>query len=181
MSDTTESGIDVEAGINPFRVAGVTTVDPATAASGDIGTDPAEPTTDPVRTASGDSAAPKRRGRKPGSKNAVKTKAKNSPDISGLESILFSVHLALAAIAKAPELALDPAEANKLAEAAAQVQAQYEMIVDPKILAWGQLVIVAGSIYAPRVIAISMRHKKEKIERRTNVVNGNFDNHASAV
>ncbi len=175
MVDDTNAGtdgVDDGAGGNPFA-AGVRIVEPS-----DLGSSEGNATG--ADNGSGSDAgitdAPKRRGRKPGSKNAG-TKAQSKADISGLEKILFSVHLALAAATHTPELALDADEARELAKAAAEVQSHYEMVIDPKVLAWGQLIMVAGSLYTPRILAASIRIKREAKEKRGNVVQGNF-NHA---
>lgn len=175
MSESENDGAGSELDANPFAIRGVEIIDPA--ASSDRGA--AEGTTEGTGAAEGTGEPRKRRGRKPGSKNAAKSSTSKA-DLAGLESILFSIHLALAAVAKTPELALDQAEAHELAKAAATVQGFYSTVIDPKIMAWGQLVIVAGSIYAPRVIAASMRIKREKAAKRNNVVKGDFPNHAPA-
>lgn len=180
MSDTRESESESGSATNPFLSGstGIEVVDPATATSGNgdsaaaaTGTD-SSGSAEPVIT-------PKRRGRKPGSKNAT-TKKAAAIDLGGLDSILFSIHLALSAITKMPELALDEAESKKLAEAASAVQAQYDVTLNPKMLAWSQLVIVAGAIYGPRAIAVSMRVKREKASKRAStVVSADFGNHAT--
>lgn len=184
MHESENDGIGSESGGNPFAIAGVPIVDPAE----EIGAVEGNGTAEGIGAVEGNGAAGtaegigeprKRRGRKPGSKNAAKASASKA-DLAGLESILFSIHLALSAVAKTPELALDQAEAHELAKAAAAVQSFYSTVIDPKIMAWGQLIIVAGSIYAPRLIAVSVRIKKEKAAKRNNVVKGDFPNHAPA-
>lgn len=173
MVDDANAGIDDDdgnAGGNPFATS-VRIVEPT-----DLSGDPGTGTDAGSANGAGSADAPKRRGRKPGSKNAG-TKAQNKADISGLEKILFSVHLALAAATHTPELALDADEARELAKAAAEVQSHYELVIDPKVLAWGQLIMVAGSLYTPRILAASIRIKREAKDKRGNVVQGNF-NHA---
>jgi hypothetical protein len=77
---------------------------------------------------------------------------------------------------------LDASEARELAKAAAEVQSHYEINLDPKILAWTQFVMVAGSIYGPRILAANIRHKREAAEKKSRrasvVVEGNFTPHA---
>lgn len=182
MSEERIDGDEDESGSNPFAVgrngSSVSIVDPAEVGGDPTGSHSGAPS---AGTGSESGNAPKRRGRKPGSKNGTKAEAKSKPDISGLETILFSVHLALGAVTKTPELALDISEARELAKAAAAVQSHYETVIDPKLMAWAQLLIVAGGIYTPRFIAISVRTKKERAERRkTNVVQAQFGNQPHA-
>lgn len=118
----------------------------------------------------GNSEPRKRRGRPPGSGKGAGKKA-NSQDISGIESILFSVHAMLAAITKTPELALDPSEANKLGAAIVGVQQHYDVLVDAKTMAWINLAMTAGAIYGTRIFAITARKGKEKEAKKSaNVV-----------
>lgn len=62
-----------------------------------------------------------------------------------------------AAAFSTPELVLDPKEAETLAHAIAAVQAYYPVVIDPKTLAWGNLVMVVGTIYGTRALAIWAR------------------------
>ena len=71
----------------------------------------------------------------------------------------------LAGLTKAPELALDKDEAEKLAAALANVAAYYPMVINPKYLAWIQLGTVCAGVYGTRAIAISIRLKKEREEK----------------
>lgn len=182
MADDTDSGFEDGASSNPFATGksshAAPNIDPdeLESGNGDRG----------ASTGGGTGSDPgtgKRRGRKPGSKNGTTKKSKDGLDISGLEKILFSVHLALSAATKVPELRLDQDEARELAKAAANVQSHYEAsIVDPKTMAWIQLGMVAASVYGPRVMSYSLRTKAEKDEKRkqrSNVVTGNFP-HAPA-
>ncbi len=171
MADDENDGTGNDSG-NPFA-SGIRTLDPTDLGPGDPDGSGASPTgTD----SSPDQ--PRKRGRKPGSKNGTKKEKIDSASVTGIEKILFSVHLALAAATRTPELALDESEARELAKAAAEVQSHYETVIDPKILAWAQLVMVAGSIYAPRMIAAKMRLNRERAEQRakSNVVQGPFGN-----
>jgi hypothetical protein len=79
--------------------------------------------------------------------------------------------MALSAVTKTPELALDPDEAKELAKAAAEVQKHYDTVIDPKTLAWVQLGMVAASVYGPRMIAVNIRLKNEKAQRRQQASN----------
>lgn len=96
----------------------------------------------------------RRPGRPAGSKNAPKlTSSIPSPLINGLESILLSVHAMGAAILTAPEWELDKSEAKSLADGINEVGKYYDMTVDPKKMAIINLSVIAGGIYAPRLIA----------------------------
>jgi len=55
---------------------------------------------------------------------------------------------------------MEAGEAAELAAAISDLAAQYGWAVDPKIMAWANLVGTAAAIYVPRAIAISMRKAK---------------------
>ncbi len=57
----------------------------------------------------------------------------------------------------APELELNDEEAKKFAASLARVSSLYDDRINPKLVAWIDLLCVAGSIYGPRAIAISAR------------------------
>ncbi len=63
----------------------------------------------------------------------------------------------LAAIVQAPELELAEAEAKALARGIETVAKHYPVELSPKRLAWGNLTLVAGSIYGPRAILLFQR------------------------
>lgn len=124
------------------------------------------PVTDPGRNddspanATG-SDGPRKRGRKPGTKNSTQ-KAANPVTVTGLEKVLYAIHATAASALKAPELELDQTEARNLAEAVAEVQRHYNAVIDPKMMAWIGLFGVAGTIYGPRVAAMRIRKGMEK-------------------
>jgi hypothetical protein len=62
-----------------------------------------------------------------------------------------------AAILETPELELDEGEATKIADAVANVAAQYEHKLNPKVMAWLNLAMVSGGIYGTRIFAIRAR------------------------
>lgn len=109
------------------------------------------------------SAVPKRRGRKPGSTNKGKGAAL---DLAGLTNIIAGFHTLLAAVTRAEELAIDEEEAAALAKASANVARHYNVEVAAKTTDWINLAIVAGGVYAPRVMAIRMRMGSERPARR---------------
>ena len=76
----------------------------------------------------------------------------------------------LAGIAKTPELALDKAESDAIADASVKVAAMYDLTADPKIVAWSNLAMTLGMVYGSRFIAINARKKTAKETRREKVV-----------
>lgn len=122
------------------RIAGYESFDPFDAGT-DVGND-----------------QPRRRGRPKGSKNRVSsdtTKTTNNL-IVDIESLLLSGHLMLASFT-VPEMAIDPMEAKRLADAIKELGKHYAFGMDPKKFAWTQLILTAGSIYGPRAVAIYKR------------------------
>lgn len=92
-------------------------------------------------------------GAKPARKRSAR-KTEKALDLSGVESLLLSIHLALSIKLAAPELELTPDEAQRLGKAASEVAKHYPLIATARAQAWGQLMIVAGMVYVPRGIAI---------------------------
>lgn len=72
------------------------------------------------------------------------------------------MHAMGAAFMNTPELMLDASEAQSLAIAIGAVQAHYPVNIDPKAIAWTNLIMVAGAIYGTRAVAIYARKKMEK-------------------
>lgn len=96
------------------------------------------------------------------------SKKETNYSVSGLEQLLFSLHLSAAAITKSPEFALTPAEANNLAKAGIEVAKLYPQLnIAPEIVAWANLAMVAGAVYVPRAIAVSNRLTKERMKNVT--------------
>jgi hypothetical protein len=108
----------------------------------------------------------KRRGGRPkGSKNATgKQSTKEvSQDLSGL---LLSAHSMLAALIKTPELEIDEAEAKRLGDAVARVNREFGVqIMSPKTAAVVNLIMAAGTVYGPRIIAVKNNSKRRKAEK----------------
>lgn len=67
-----------------------------------------------------------------------------------------------AGIFNAQELVLADDEAKSYAEAIADVAKYYSPDLDPKLLAWFNLAMVAGGIYGTRLFAIRARLKAEE-------------------
>lgn len=105
----------------------------------------------------------RKRGRPRGSKGGGNaSKASQKETASDLTAILMSLHFMGATILKVPELELDEEEAEKLGKAVARVQAQYEVpVLSEEQRAWINLLLVAGTIYGPRVMAHSLNRKRK--------------------
>lgn len=103
----------------------------------------------------GDTGQPKRRGRKPGSTN--RAKADNKISVESLAGIIVSTHMMLAALTKTAELQMDADEAMILADATAKVSRHYNVAVAAKTLDWYNLVMVVGTVYGSRLVAIRAR------------------------
>lgn len=71
-----------------------------------------------------------------------------------------------AAATQTPELKLDSDEAQGMAKAIAEVARHYPTKVDPKTLAWVNLIMALMVVYGPRIYLIRERHKSERAERR---------------
>lgn len=67
-----------------------------------------------------------------------------------------------AAIVKRPELALDEAEAKSLADAIRGVSEHYDLVVDPKTAAWGNLGLAVAAVYGPRLFAMAATRRAAK-------------------
>ena len=70
--------------------------------------------------------------------------------------MLFLMHKNLAAWTSVDEIKLDREEAKLIAEASAKVAEHYEI---GALGVWGNLAMVAGQIYAPRILSFSIRKK----------------------
>lgn len=76
----------------------------------------------------------------------------------------------LAGITKTPELVLDKAESDSIANATAKVAEHYDVVASPKIVAWCNLAMCLGAVYGTRFVAISARKKTERPQRKTDKV-----------
>lgn len=77
------------------------------------------------------------------------------------------VHAGLAAVSKVPEIAIDGEEGQMLAQASANVLAQFDIAPDPKVQAIIGLVMACGVVYAPRVIMFKARMEQQRKETET--------------
>jgi hypothetical protein len=133
-------------------------------ASGNDGIPTIEPATITIEPEQFEGGKRRGGGRPKGSKNATgKQSTKEvSQDLSGL---LLSAHAMLAAIVKTPELEIDEAEAKRLGDAVARVNREFGVqIMSPKTAAVVNLIMAAGTVYGPRVIAMKNNSKRRKAE-----------------
>lgn len=67
---------------------------------------------------------------------------------------------------KIDELKLSQDEAKQLAAAVAEVNSHYNVMIDPKVMAWVGLSTTCVSIYAPRLAAYKFRVAAEEKKRK---------------
>ena len=112
--------------------------------------------------------APRRRGRKPGSKNRASTETKAPHNLAdGIEKLLLSVHAMGSVFLHCPELELDPIEAKLMASSIRDLSKHYQVTLDPKRLAMIEFSTVMASIYGLRGVAIYKRLKSDSKKRPT--------------
>ena len=106
-----------------------------------------------------------KRGRGRPRKSDAKPKA--APlSVEGVEALLFSVHLQMAAILSTPEIALDKDEANALAIATKNVARHYDLPgFSEKAFDTVNFGIVILTVYGTRFAAVRLRWIAEKRER----------------
>jgi hypothetical protein len=78
--------------------------------------------------------------------------------------LLLSAHFAVASFLDTPELELNQVQAKQYADSLKEVMRHYQTTIDPKKLAWVQLIFTMGGIYGPMIPA--MRNRKEKDAKR---------------
>jgi hypothetical protein len=112
----------------------------------------------------------KRRGRKPGSRNATSGKTQTL-DVNGVEAMLFSIHQMAAAITKVPELMLDKDESKQLAVGIANVARHYDVSASAKSIDIANLVMICAGVYGTRLFAFRNRMRMEAQEKKMKDVN----------
>ena len=142
----TDSGNGVDAGVDGDD----DTIDPRTVTGNDDS---------PVLGLNKDGSPRRRRGRKPGGT----TQKASSLDLNGLEAILLSTHMMLAAIVKEPVIAIDKAEAALLATSIGNVARHYDLGASRLTLDWIALGSAMASVYAPRAIAMWVSGSKKHV------------------
>lgn len=76
------------------------------------------------------------------------------------------MHMMVAAATKIDEIRLTPDESKQLAAALAEVNSHYNVVMDPKVIAWVGLTTTAASIYGPRIAAYKIRTSMEAKRRK---------------
>lgn len=119
-----------------------------------------------------DGSPARKRGRKPGnsgsgSANSGASKSgsgkKGDNAVSGLEKILYSVHMMGANFLKVPELMIAPDEAKILAQSINAVQEYYDWDASEETIIWVNLVGALITVYGPRAaVLVSKANKKKK-------------------
>jgi len=104
---------------------------------------------------------PKKRGRKPGSKNRPK-QPEDEKNLKGVEKTLLAIHTMGAAYFKIPELVLTPKEAEAIAGAIEDVGEYYAIDLDPRYVVWGNLLMVLCGTYGTRFGAYKARVAAER-------------------
>lgn len=83
-------------------------------------------------------------------------KASSRLDITGVQAVLYSTHAALSAATGNPIWQLANDESKALAGAIINLEKQYPTRIDPRAMAWVNLIGVAGAIYGSRLIAMRL-------------------------
>ena len=104
---------------------------------------------------------PRRRGRKPGSKNAS---TKDTANLTGVDikDILLSIHTMLAIRMSCPEMELTDDEAARMDKAVKRVMRHYPLNVSQKAVDTSMLFYVLADVYGTRAVAFYMKSKVEK-------------------
>jgi hypothetical protein len=68
----------------------------------------------------------------------------------------------VATFASVPELLLTEAESTQIAKASVQLADTYDFGIDPRAMAWSNMILVLGSVYGPRALGIYLRLKNER-------------------
>ena len=111
-------------------------------------------------------APPDGQGRQAYSQKVTAGKARPLP-ISTVELFLISSHAMMAGAFDLPELKLDKDDANNLAIPIVKVAALYDLKVDPRLEAYGMLIIAIAGVYGPKVGAIYERFRQENARNVT--------------
>jgi hypothetical protein len=136
--------------------------------SGDLGIDPAS-----IRSGtgggdgSGSDGGNGRKRRKYTRRVKQPTGAEAAQAKSSLALYISKAHLTAAKVFKIPELELAEKECEELAAATMQVAAYYKIpVIAGEVMAWLNLLAVAGSIYAPRIAAHTINLKKKTVDAK---------------
>lgn len=70
-----------------------------------------------------------------------------------------------ALVLKAPALVISATEAQQLAAALRNLSQYYNVVPNPKIMAWFQLLAVCAAVYGPRVAMMAMQAKRAREDK----------------
>lgn len=98
-------------------------------------------------------AAPRQSGGGERARTGRPRAASSRLDITGVQAVLYSIHAGVAGVMQNPVWMIEEGEAAQLGKALIEVERQYPTRIDPRALAWINLLGVAGAIYGPRILA----------------------------
>lgn len=114
-----------------------------------------------------DGSFTRKRGRKAGGSyrsNPRQAASDLGTSIEALSKTLVIIHTGIAGVTGLPELVIDKAEGDMLANATANVLAQFDITPDPKTQAIIGMIMACGAVYGPRAFAYRMRKAQEAKE-----------------
>ena len=108
---------------------------------------------------------------KTGKRKYTRRGSKEVPtSLGGFEDAIFAIHLALAGIARCPELEIDEDEAKKVTAALDRLAAFYHVEPSETAKVWMNFAGAMSAVYAPRAVAIYKRLQREQNQTREKVV-----------
>lgn len=107
---------------------------------------------------------------KPRGTRSAKTAFQSDLGVGGFSEAIQAIHMALAGIAKCPELELDDEEAQKVTKALDELAAFYNVQPSPQAKVWMNFTGAMSAVYGPRFFAIRARMRKEAENRTKKVV-----------
>lgn len=92
-------------------------------------------------------------------------------DLGVFATQIYGAHVMFAMVTKCPEFVISEDAAKKLAISLQAVMAQYKITINPKAMAFAQLLATAAAIYGPIMIKIAVRKKNEKAAKEQGTFN----------
>jgi hypothetical protein len=93
-------------------------------------------------------------------------KSSKGVDVKKLAKQIKGVHLGLAMLLKNPIFQLQENESEDLAVAIKEVLQYHEITINPRLMAYGELIAVSAAIYAPRIIISINSSAKNKAQKQ---------------
>lgn len=116
----------------------------------------------------------KRPARKTAAAGAAGKKGTPENDLK-LADAIFAIHAGIAYLTKIDELALSVENAEKLGAAIETVDKNLKKKINPKFIAWINLISISVGIYVPMGFAIKEKIKENKGKKAMNNANTNLD------